>query len=270
VYSNREGDSPWLKPLSLPSTGVITADPDPACVPPAAPAVSPCIYNRTGIFPFIFEDRRRHKAKLMATWIPTDELSLQFFAEDGKDTYTGPTEHGLRDTGMYMYSIDAAYRISDAWSLTAYLSRGESTIHSGHSTGYDAELKDTTTGFGFGLKGKVSDQFRVGADLLYLNDKLVYLQQLDPLASATNIAFLASSGGLPDVTYRVQRLKLNGEYDLNKSSTVRLALVHERSKFNEWTWVWNGTPFLFSDNTTVGAKENQSVTFVGATYTYRW
>ncbi len=33
-HSKREGDSPWLKPLGLPLTGVIEADPDPACKPP--------------------------------------------------------------------------------------------------------------------------------------------------------------------------------------------------------------------------------------------
>jgi MtrB/PioB family decaheme-associated outer membrane protein len=270
TYSKREGDSPWLKPLSLPATGVITADPDPACVAPAAPAVSPCIYNRTGIFPFIFEDRKRDKVKLMGTWAPSDKLSLQLFVEDGKDTYTGPTEHGLRDTSMRMYSVDAAYRVSDDWSLTAYASRGDSTIHAGHSTGYDASLKDTTDAIGLVVRGNASDRLRLAADFAYLKDKLVYLQDLDPLASATNIAFLAASGGLPDVTYKVARLKLSGDYMLNKQSSIRLAVIYENSKFNEWTWQWNGNSFLYSDNTTVGAKENQSVTAIGASYTYRW
>ncbi len=45
-------------------------------------------------------DRKRDKLKLSVDWMPTEELSLQFMVEDGKDKYTAPTEKGLRDTGM--------------------------------------------------------------------------------------------------------------------------------------------------------------------------
>jgi hypothetical protein len=171
---------------------------------------------------------------------------------------------------MKVYSLDASYRVSDDWSLTAYASRGDSTIRAGHSTGYDATLRDTADSLGLGVRGKATERLRVAADLTYLNDKLDYLQETDPSASATNIAFLASAGGLPDVQYKLLRLKLSGEYAIDKKSSLRVALVHERSKFNEWTWQWNGNLFYYSDNTTISAKESQSVTFAGLTYTYRW
>ena len=137
-------------------------------------------------------------------------------------------------------------------------------------TGYDAELKDTADSVGITLNGKLSERLQIGADFMYLNDKLVYFQELDALASATNIAFLAASGGLPDVTYRLGRVKLFGQYRMDKTSSVRLDLVHQRTKFNEWTYGYNGVPFAFSDNTTLSAQENQNVTFVGITYIYRW
>jgi MtrB/PioB family decaheme-associated outer membrane protein len=268
--SRREGDSPWLKPLALPLTGVIEANPDGACVPPAAPALNPCIYNRTGIFPFIFEDRKRDKGKAMVQWTPMDNLSLQFFVDAWRDTYHGPTQHGLRDASMRVYSLDADYALSDRWKLTAYVSRGDSTVHSGHSTGYDAELKDTADSFGIALKGRISERLQVGADLTFLDDRLKYYQTLDELASAVNIAFFAAAGGLPDVTYRLIRTKLYGEYAIDSNSSVRLDLVHHRTKFNEWTYQYNGVPFAFSDNTTLSALENQNVTFVGVRYIYRW
>lgn len=270
VHSEREGSSPWLKPFPLPRTGVTEADPDPSCVPPPAPAFNNCIYNRTGIFPFIFEDRRRNKVRLMANWTPTDRLSLQLFAENGRDTYAGPTEHGLRSSNFDMYGLDAAYTISDAWKLTAYASRGDSTVRAGHSTGYDATLKDTADSLGIALNGNVSERLQVGADFTYLRDKLVYFQELDQAASAVNIAFLAASGGLPDVTYRLARLKLFGQYLVDKTSSIRLDLIHNRTKFNEWTYQFNGVPFAFSDNTTLSAQEDQNATFVGVSYIYRW
>lgn len=271
VHSDRKGDSPWLKPLSLTQgRGVIEANPDPGCVPPAAPAINNCIYNRTGIFPFFQEDRKRDKVRLMASFIPTEQLSLQLFVENGKDKFEGPTTKGLKDSGMKMFSVDANYRVSDDWSLTAFASRGDSTVNSAHSSGYVMQAKDTSTSLGLGMRGKASEKLQLAADFTYLNDSLKYDEGLDSLASAANVAYLALTGGLPDVTYRVLRLKLTGDYALNKQSSIRLALIHERSKFNEWTWQWNNNSFLYADNTTVWAKENQNVTFAGVTYTYRF
>ena len=51
---------------------------------------------------------------------------------------------------------------------------------------------------------------------------------------------------------------------------VGLDLVHDRTRLNEWTWGYNGVPFLYSDNTTVSLNPNQNVTFVGVRYIYRW
>jgi len=269
VSSRREGNSPWLKPLSLPATGVMEASPDCASATVAG-VPNACIYGRTAIFPFIFENRQRDKVRFVASWTPTDRLSLQFFVEDGKDKFSGPTEHGLRSSGMRMYSADASYNLSDAWRMTAYVSRGEQSVDAGHSTGYDALLKDTNNSLGIGLVGKPSARYQVGADLTYLNDILKYAQTQDPLASAANTAFLAGSGGLPDVTYRLVRLKIFSQYAMDKKSSIRVDLIHQRTLFNEWTYQSNGVPFAYSDNTTLNAKENQAVTFVGASYIYKF
>lgn len=271
VHSKREGDSPWLKPLSLTQgRGVIEANDDPSCVPPAAPAINNCIYNRTGIFPFVFADRKRDKVRGTATWMPSEDVSLQLFVETGEDDYSAPSTKGLDKTRMSTFSVDASYRLAENWMLSAYATRGDSKVVVAHSTAYMAEVKDTSSAFGLTLKGKASERTNVTADLTYLNDKLKYDQGLDASASAANIAFLASGGGLPDVEYKVLRLKIAGDYAIDKKSSIRLAVVHERSNFNEWAWQWNGNSFLYSDNTTITAKEDQNVTFVGATYTYRW
>ena len=267
--SRREGNSNWLKPNAFPLTGVFEADPN--CASATVGGVpNACIYNRTGIFPILYEDRNRDKVRLWANWNPTERLSLTFFVEDGKDKYRGPTEHGLRDSGMRMISADASYALSDNWKLTGYISRGEQTVNAGHSTGYDATLKDTNDNFGLGLLGKVSQRFRLGADLTYLHDVLKYQQTVDELGSATNKLFLAEQGGLPDVTYRLVRLKVFGEYALDRTSYVRVDVIHQRTLFNEWTYNFNGVPFTYSDNTTLNAIQNQSVTFVGASYVIRF
>ncbi|HEX6005039.1 MAG TPA: MtrB/PioB family decaheme-associated outer membrane protein, partial [Burkholderiales bacterium] len=115
--SKRDGNSSWLKPRSLPGTGLFEASD--TCPSVGANA---CIFNRTAIFPFMFMDRERDKWKAMANWEPIDRLSLTFFVEDGRDRFSGPTEHGLRDTGMRMYSADAGYALSKEWRMSAYWS----------------------------------------------------------------------------------------------------------------------------------------------------
>ena len=65
-------------------------------------------------------------------------------------------------------------------------------------------------------------------------------------------------------------LKLFGKYALKKNADIRVDLVHQSVKFDEWTWRYNGTPFAYSDNTTVSMQQNQRVTFLGASYVYKF
>jgi hypothetical protein len=162
------------------------------------------------------------------------------------------------------------YALSDNWKASAYYTYSEQTLHVSHSTGYVADLEDRNSTLGVSLAGKLLPKLQVGADLLHIRDRNIYAQQLDSAASAANLAFLAQSGGLPDVTFRNFRLKLFGKYALQKNADVRVDVVHDRSRLNEWTWENNGAAFLYSDNTTVRLNPNQNVTFVSVVYSYRW
>ncbi|WP_372523545.1 MtrB/PioB family decaheme-associated outer membrane protein [Sulfuricaulis sp.] len=255
--SRRDGASNWLKPNSLPATGTTELS-------------DTQIYNRTGIFPMIFENRIRDKVKLMADWSATERLSLQFIVEDAQDSYGAPTQKGLRDSGSLLYSIDAALTLSEAWKLTGYWSQGDQDIRVAHSTGYDAVLRNLNTTLGIGVAGKLSGRLAVGADLSYLNDSTKYNETLDGSASAANKTFLAQQGGLPEVSYDEFRLKLFGKYALEKNADLRVDLVHFRARLDEWTWGYGGTPFTYSDNTIVSFDPKQHVTYVAATYIYKW
>lgn len=61
-----------------------------------------------------------------------------------------------------------------------------------------------------------------------------------------------------------------GAYAVQKNGDVVVEVVHDRVKFDEWTWGWNGVAFAFSDNTTVTMKPEQNVTYVAVRYTYRF
>jgi hypothetical protein len=278
IYSERDGSS-WLKPLSLPATGVIEANADPACVPPAAPAVNNCIYNRTGAFPMIFMDRIRNKGKLSLDWAATEQLSLQLVVEDGRDTYSGPTTKGLQSTRANLVSLDAAWSVSDAWSINGYLSQSRQALHVAQGNlGYIATLDNTDTTMGLGVQGKVSGKVGVGMDVSYTDDRNGYAFAVDqgvaPL-SAANLTTIANNTaqaaiGLPEVRYRVATMKLFGTYALQKDSAVRVDLVHQESSLREWTWEYAGTPFAYSDGTTVSQQARQRVTVLAVRYIYRW
>ncbi len=231
---------------------------------PGAPAVSDAaIYNATGTFPMSLMDRKRDKLKLSAEWMTTENLSLQFMIENGKDKYSAPTEKGLRDTGMTSYGVDAALKLSDAWKMTGYVSRGNQTLHVNHSVGYLAELENVNTTLGVGVTGKPSDKLEMGGDLSYVNDSNRYQQSM-----SSGVAL--AGDGLPDVTYRMTQLKLFGKYALKKNTDIRVDLVHQSTKLDEWTWGYDGTPFAYSDNTTISMQPNQNVTFLGASYIYKF
>ena len=220
-------------------------------------------YNPVGTYPMTMLDRKRDKVKVSADWTPIDKLSLQFMLEDGKDTYTGPSDKGLRDTGMKSYGVDAALMVSANWKLTGYVNQSNQTVHVDHNVGYLAELEDVNTSFGLGVVGKPTSKIEIGGDLSYLNDDNRYQQSM-----ATGAAIVG--GGLPDVTYRMTRLTLFGKYALEQNAGIRVDLVHQSVKFDEWTWGYNGTPFAYSDNTTVSMQQNQNVTFLGASYVYKF
>ena len=255
-HSERNG-SDWLRAAT-------------AATPEGVPVSDAAIFNRTGIFPAIFMDRSRTKVRATADWAASDELTLQFTAEDGKDKYRAPTTKGLSKTGLKLYGVDAAYAVADGWKLNAYFSYSEQILNVAHSTGYVAFLKDRNTTAGVGFSGKVAPRFLVGGDVLWTRDRNVYDQSLDSAASAANVAFLQRSGGLPDVVFREARLRLYGKYDFTKASALRVDVVYDRQNLDEWTWGADGVPFLYSDNTTVSLQPRQRVTFVGASWVYRF
>lgn len=237
-------------------------------------------------FPISMTDLQRDKWKLSADWNPSERVSVQFVAEDGKDKNTSPFNavaggKGWRDTGVSLYSVDVSFALSDNWKLTGYASHGDQTLHINHSTGYIADINNLNDTVGFGISGKPMARLAIGADLSYLNDVNKYgvaansstagtlpgvLTVVPP--SAANLAQAAI--GLPNASFRQLALKLFAIYELDKQAAIRFDLIHQRAKFTDWQWGNNGVPFVYTDNTTVRMQQEQNVSFVGVTYVYKF
>ena len=207
----------------------------------------------SGVLPYTMMDRKRDKVRLVADWAATEQLTLQFIAEDGKDKYAAPTSAGLNKTGMRNFALDASLNLSDQWKMTGYANYGEQVLWVDHRFGYSAELNNVNTSFGLGAIGKLDSKTEVGGNLVLMSDNNRYKML----------------NSLPEVSYEATGLKLYGKYGLDADSDVVVDLQHQRTKFAEWTWGYNGVPFVYSDGATVTQLPNQNVTFIGARYVYK-
>lgn len=257
--------------------------------------------------PAPYADRKRNQWRVMLDWAPTDALSLQLNLEHAKDEY-GAGKSGLHDGKARLLSLDGFYTISPDWQLSGWLSRDTTeshtvgytydtrtttpinwactsapgaTISAGCTTDliWDANLKDTGNSLGLGLKGNATAKLKVGGNVQWTRNKSQY-----PIASNVPTFYSVSGAtvtslskqGLPDITSTLTRLAIFGEYALDKTSDIRVDLVHERWKSDDWTFMeWNaaGTslvPFTYMDGTTVTANHDQSSTFLGVRYIYKF
>ena len=221
------------------------------------------------IFMPTLADRRRDKVKLFADWQPSERMSVQFSAEDGKDRYDTPSLYGLHNTRMNQFGVDWSYAFAAGWAANGYATRGYQNLNQSRPGGYIMAFDNTSTSLNLGFSGKPSGRLEVGGSLTYLDDKSIYAQTLDPLAGADSVALLAATGGLPDIVVRQTALKLFGKYALDKGSLLRFDVIYQRSSVNDWAWGYNGVPFVYSDGTTISQKQTQNVGVVGVTYVYR-
>jgi len=232
--------------------------------------------NPGNAFPMNMVDVNREKVRLYTNWTPTELLELQFNVEHGKDKNVNPFNpialgKGWRESGTTLYSIDASFAVSEKWKINGYASHGKQNLKINHGTGYMADLDTDNDSVGLGVSGKPTGRLELGAQVTYANDTTKYGLAASPsitgaAPSAANLAQVAI--GLPDVQYRITSLNLFSKYTLDKKSSIRVSLVHQRAKLNEWSYGSDGRSFVYSDNTTVNLDQNQNVTFLGVAYVY--
>lgn len=256
LESSRRDGSHWLRDVG--GRGV-TEEADPGSV----------LFFQNGVFPVNLADRRREKVRVSADWQPAEALSLQAGAEFGRDRYDTPSAYGVRRSDMDQIDLDATYAVNDTWNVNGFVSRGRQELDQVRPGGAFLALDNTATMFGVGVTGTIR-KVEVGGNLSWLQDRSKYGQTLDASADLGSAALLAATGGLPEVTFRQTQLRLFAKYAIDKQSAVRLDVGHQRSRWTDWAWNYNGVPFVYSDGSTLNYKTLQKVSFLGLTYTRRW
>jgi MtrB/PioB family decaheme-associated outer membrane protein len=246
-----------------------------------SPFVTTTVFNGTAgsnlIAPLHLADRKRDKIRLSANWMPTEPLTISFYADYADDSYGGRDGSGLgpRSGDARNYALDAAYRFTDQWQANAWYNRNEvrahqATCQAASSVGvcpataadprWSANLRNESDSFGVGFHGNPAATITVGADLSYSDISDSYDQAA--LAPATSTV----PRPLPEITTRLTRLNLFGKYALEKNSGLRLDYIYDRFSTNDWTW----TTWRYVDGTTLSQDPNQKVHFIGVSYYYRW
>ncbi|MDP2196141.1 MAG: MtrB/PioB family decaheme-associated outer membrane protein [Rhodocyclaceae bacterium] len=226
-------------------------------------------------------DRKRDKWRAMLDWSPTERLSFQFAVDQAQDKYgPGNRPYGLVDGSADIYTLDVNYTMSDNWQISGWYTRDDTKAREvgallpiSATTTRDAQLREIGDSFGFGLRGRPSAKLQVGANLEWVKSVSQYPQTLNGAYTPTTAAGV-SLAPLADITNKLTRLKLFGDYALDKNSNVRIEAIHERWQTDDWTWSFStGAPFTYgttTDGTTVTANPKQAVNFVGARYIYKF
>ena len=249
------------------------------------------------INPMHIADRQRDKWRAAFDWEPAESLSLQFRVDVADDRYPRDgRQYGLRDGSARIYAIDGTYVISDDWKVSAWYSydvtRARTVGYRASGTGAatadkETRIKDVGDSFGFSVRGNLSARMEVGAGFDWFRNTSSYPQSF-VLSGAGNAYPTGATGPVPDVSNRLLRLRLDGKYAIDKTSEVRLDLIHERWRTNDWSWnLADGSPFSYysgnvtctgcspsatvnvQDGTTVRYDQRQTDTFVGIRYIYR-
>jgi len=205
--------------------------------------------------------------------------------EHAEDEYghSDARPYGLRDGSQAVYSIDAAYAITESWSVNAWYTRdhteatqlGQRNASGGAAEAVkEAKLEDTGDTFGVGVRGVLMPKLKAGADLLYSKNVNRYPETITPVGAGTT--FPTSSGvtgaPLPDITNKLTRVNLFATWSLQKNADLRFDYIHERWQTDDWSWLFaDGTPFTYgttTDGTQVVQSSKQNADFVGVRYIY--
>lgn len=200
------------------------------------------------ISPLHMADRDRDKLGLKMDWSPTEKVSVQAQFARTRDDYgtnglNGDRSSngftllgtGLRDGGAKLFSLDTMFTLNDDWHLSAWYSRDDTDATQyafQNNFGADpirkSHLRDVGDSFGLGVKGQVSGKLMLGADLQWNRTDSKYRQN-----NSNDQANMIE--GLPTLTNKVVRLSLNGTYEVDKKSSVRVDAIHDRWSTNDWT-----------------------------------
>lgn len=245
-------------------------------------AADPAALNN--VFPDMYMDRDRTKARASIDWSPLERLDLQAVYEHALDQYKRqaprvvgvtptPIVAGAREMYVDSLSLDGSYAVTDNWKVSVFWTGSEYRWNV-NKVGIGEDTRNSSQSIGVGVKGKVTSRLDIGADWFTTRDSTRFTNQVVTAGVVGNIPGWVGQtlpgNTLPKIHYNTDRIKLFANYALDKSSDLRFDAIYQHYKTDDWQWGYNGIPFLYSDNTTVSQPMSQDAVFIGARYIYKF
>lgn len=237
-------------------------------------AADPATLNR--VFPDMYMNRDRTKARVSVDWTPIDPVDLQLVYEHIEDQYkraaptsvsgtATPVIAGARNISVDSVSLDGGYTITENWRVSAYVTESEYRWNV-NKAGILEDTRGSSQTVGLAVKGRIGSRLDLGADFFTTRDRTTFTN----VAVVGGVLTPSAANYLPSITYKVDRLKLFANYALTKSSDIRFDAIYQHYHTDDWQWGYNGVPFLYSDNTTISQPMTQNFGFAGARYIYKF
>lgn len=212
-----------------------------------------------GIFPwdnvpsqkkFFLAPRKRDKVRAFVNVSPIEQLDVEFSADFKNDRYT-ESVLGLRQAKGWAGNVDATLALSENVTGHAFasvenyrsdqrsvqLGGSQQALYTDPNRYWSAEIEDRTVTWGLGFRVRPVEKIELGANFLRsLSRGKTDVSRTSTTASngAGGTNTLAAIAPLPDVTSRMNRLELFGNYQVQKDLKVRVQYAHERYRSNDW------------------------------------
>ena len=206
-----------------------------------------------GFYPVFDASRNEQMLKASANWQALENFSLSASGKYTKDDYTDST-YGVQNGSSWSLNLDATYTYAEKGSVFAYATQqhrqrdmtneqtgATATVASATKISVPAyatwtnSLTDSDTSIGFGFKqgGLLGDKLQIVGDVSYTSDTTGYTTVQNYIGKTTGGLLcsdptIMSCGSLPDVTSKITRLKLTGNYRVDKVSQISLKYIYQR------------------------------------------
>lgn len=248
-----------------------------------------------GFHPYFDEDRKQQMFKAGANWQANDRLTLGINGKYTDDKYD--TTYGWKDGNTWSLNLDASYSYSDKGLVSTYVTQQHrernrtdlrtattttaSSTNSINIPAYATDngmLKDDDLTIGLTLKqgGLMSGKLELSGDLSYSMAKTGYSTTLNwngvTLGGQTcSDPSILSCGALPDIKNTTTRLKLSGNYQVDKSAKVVVTYLY--SHLASTDYYYNALQYGYTPTTLLPTNQttgSYNVNVVAISYQYNF
>lgn len=237
-----------------------------------------------GFKPFFEAQRKEQGIKVGANWDANEKLSISADGRLSKVRYPD-SAYGTQNGETAGLNLDSTYAYSESTTFSAYYSRflrtrfmHDTTVPNGTTNfqlasvqqGWNSKLTDNETAFGITGKwgGLMGNKLDLKADLAWSLG--AYAQLTENLYTPNcGTAAVLTCGYLPEVTTSIIRFKLDGEYKLDKVSSIRLGYLFQRVMNNDY--IYNIYQYANTPNSVMPTDQlapRYTVNVLSASYMY--